>query len=71
MEGDLSFSIDWFVYSTPGGIFNNVACKIHSCELACKPQYMVLAVGTNDAGQHMQIGKAKLDSANLIATTEA
>ncbi len=32
---------------------------------------MVLAVGTNNAGQHMQIERAKLDLANLIANTEA
>ncbi len=71
VEGDLSFSSDWYVNSTPGGTFNNVACEIRTCELACKPQYVVLAVGTNDAGQHLQIGRAKLDFANLIATTEA
>ena len=51
---------DWYMNLTPGGTFLDIAVKLEAAETANAwlLDCIVLAVGTNNAGQHMVMERA-------------
>ena len=68
VEKDRLVPNNWYVNCTPGGTFLDIAVELEAAATAkaLSPDYVVLAVGTNDAGRHMVMERAERHLRQLI-----
>ena len=71
IQGEVRCPSNWYVNSTPGGTFNNVACEVRNCQVSTIPGRIVFLVGTNDMMQHLRMEKVEKDFFNLIETARS
>ena len=68
VERDVLVPGNWYVNCTPGGTFLDISVELEAAApaICMSPTHVVLAVGTNDAGQHMVMGRAERHFRSLL-----
>ena len=68
MEKETQGPSSWYVNCTPGGTFLDIALEleVEATAHTLSPDYVVLAVGTNDAGRHMVMERAERHLRQLL-----
>ena len=71
VERDVPVPSNWYVNCTPGGTFLDICVELEAAaksSLGISPAFVVIAVGTNDAGRHMVMERAEKHLKALLSS---